>query len=177
MQRSWNPRAWAGFILCLAALVSYPTFFVRYPITRDFPWVTLLLLAAALYLVVSGVLQAFRQPEVYRGKIFASILGVLSVALVGFFLVGIFALTKRLPASHGAPQVGQRAPDFTLPDSQGGKVTLSQVLQSSFAADGAAASAADGTMSGATAGTMSGGAGAGSGKTAAVVLIFYRGYW
>jgi hypothetical protein len=157
MNRSWNPRTWSGFVLCLAALVSYPTFFVRYPITRDFPWATLLLMALALYLVASGVLRAFRRPDAYRGKIFGSILGVLSVALVGLFLFGIFHLTRMLPASHGAPQVGQLAPDFTLPDSQGENVTLSHLLQSSFTADGSA--------------------GAAAGKTAAVVLIFYRGYW
>lgn len=157
MKRSWNPRTWLGFVLCLAALVSYPIFFARYPITRDFPWATLLLMALALYLVASGALRAFRRPDAYRGKIFGSILGVLSVAIVGLFLFGIFHLTRMLPASHGAPQVGQLAPDFTLPDSQGENVTLSNLLQSPFPTDGAA--------------------GAASGKTAAVVLIFYRGYW
>ncbi|MGB2668698.1 MAG: hypothetical protein WAK48_32235, partial [Candidatus Acidiferrum sp.] len=106
MKRSWNPRPWAGFALCVAAFVSYPTFFARYAITRDFPWLTLLLMALGLFLVASGVLRAFRQPDAYRGKIFGSVLGVFSVALVGLFLFGIFHLTRQLPASHGAPQVG-----------------------------------------------------------------------
>jgi hypothetical protein len=159
MKRSWNPRTWAGFALCLAALVSYPTFFARYAITRDFPWITLLLMALGLFLVASGVLRAFRQPDAYRGKIFGSILGVLSLALVGLFLFGIFHLTRQLPASHGAPQVGQLAPDFTLPDSQGNNVTLSNLLNSPFTTD-----------------TQPAG-GATPAKTAAVILIFYRGYW
>ena len=154
MKRSWNLRIWAGFILCLAALISYPTFFVRYPITRDFPWVNLLLVVVSLFLLVTGILRAFRRPDAYRGKIFGSILGVLSVFLVGFFLYGIFVLTKNLPASLGAPHVGQLAPDFTLPDSTGNNVTLSNLLQSPFPAAAAA-----------------------SAKTSAVVLIFYRGYW
>jgi len=159
MKRSWNPRIWAGFILCLAALISYPTFFVRFPITRDFPWVNLLLIAFALFLLVTGVLHAFRHPDAYRGKIFGSILGVLSVFLVGFFLYGIFVLTKNIPASHGAPQIGQLAPDFTLPDSTGNSVTLSSLLQSPFSA------------------SLQPAAGTASAKTAAVVLVFYRGYW
>ena len=159
MKRSWNPRIWGGFVLCLAALVSYPTFFVRFPITRDFPWVNLLLIVAALFLLVTGILRAFRRPDAYRGRIFGSILGVLSVFLVGFFLYGMFILTKNLPASHGSPQVGQLAPDFTLPDSTGSNVTLSNLLQSPFPAD------LQPTASAATT------------KTAAVVLVFYRGYW
>ena len=159
MKRSWNPRIWAGFVLCLAALISYPTLFARYPITRDFPWVNLLLIAVALFLLVSGILRAFRRPEAYRGKIFGSILGVLSVFLVGFFLYGILVLTKITPASHGSPQVGQLAPDFTLPDSTGNNVSLSNLLQSSFPTGVQPAAGVD------------------SAKTAAVVLVFYRGYW
>src|SRR5271156_1906336 len=100
MKRSWNLRPWMGFVLCLAAMVSYPTVFARYPITRDFPWATLLLLVLAVILVASGVARAFRRPDAYRGKISGSILGVLTVLLVGFFLVEIFFVTRRIPASH-----------------------------------------------------------------------------
>jgi hypothetical protein len=116
-------------------------------------------MALGLYLVGSGMARAFRRPDVYRGKIFGSVLGVLSVAIVGLFLFGIFHLTRMLPASQGAPQVGQVAPDFTLPDSQGNDVTLSKLLDSPFPAAGVAV------------------AGAAPAKTAAVILIFYRGYW
>jgi len=159
VKRSWNPRTWAGLVVCIAAFISYPTFFVRFPITRDYPWATLVLMVLGLYLVGGGIARAFRRPEVYRGKVFGSILGVLSVAIVGLFLFGIFHLTRMLPASHGAPQVGQVAPDFTLPDSQGNDVTLSKLLDSPFTAAGSA------------------GAGAAPAKTTAVILIFYRGYW
>jgi hypothetical protein len=159
MRRSWNPRIWIGFALSLAAVVSYPTVFARYPITRDFPWANLLLIALAVFLIASGVSRAFRRPDAYRGKISGSILGLLTVLLVGFFLVEIFYVSRRLPASHGAPQVGQTAPDFTLPDSEGNDATLSSLLNSVFSTDDHLA------------------AGAASGKTAAVVLIFYRGYW
>lgn len=159
MKRSWNPRIWIGFVLSLAAVLSYPLFFARYPITRDFPWANLLLMALAVFLVATGVVRAFRRPDAYRGKISGSILAVLTVLVLAFFLADLFYFTRLIPASHGAPQVGQTAPDFTLPDSKGDSVTLSSLLASPFAADGRP-----------TAGTA-------PAKTAAAVLIFYRGYW
>ncbi|HXX18657.1 MAG TPA: hypothetical protein VEJ46_04585 [Candidatus Acidoferrum sp.] len=159
MKRSWNPRLWWGFVLALAAIVSYPLFFARYPITRDFPWVTLLLLAIAFFLLATGIARAFQRPDAYRGKVAGSILGVLTVSLVGFFLTEIFYVARQIPASHGAPKVGELAPDFTLPDSQDNAVTLSVLLNSPFAPNGLAAPAAA------------------SGKTAGAILIFYRGYW
>jgi hypothetical protein len=152
MKRSWNPIMWTGFGLVLVAMASYPFVFARYPITRDFPWATLLLIAVAFILLATGVTRAFRQPNAYRGKITGSILTGLAVLLVGFFLTGIFYLTRQVPASHGAPKVGEIAPDFTLPDSTGQSVTLTSLLNSPFAGDATS-------------------------KTAAVALIFYRGYW
>jgi hypothetical protein len=71
---------------------------------------------------------------------------------------------RDLPASSGAPQVGQKAPDFTLSDSNGNTVSLGQLLGS-----GAAATGTPGEASGATT--------VGSPAPKAVLLIFYRGYW
>jgi hypothetical protein len=159
MKRSWNPRLWWGFGLALVAMVSYPFVFARYPITRDFPWATLLLIGLAIFLLATGLTRAFRRPDAYRGKITGSILAGLTVLLAGFFLVEIFYVSKQVPASQGAPKVGETAPDFTLPDSKGNTVTLSALLNSPFAKNG--------SPSPETA----------SGKTAAVALIFYRGYW
>ena len=159
MKRSWNPMLWAGFFLVLVALISYPLFFIRFPVTRDFPWVNLLLIAVAVSLLAAGLSRAFRRPEAYRGKISGSILAVLTLLLVGFFLVGLFYITRQIPASHGAPQTGQVAPDFTLPDSMRNAVTLSNLLNSPFVANDPSV------------------AGGGSDHTAAAALIFYRGYW
>ena len=53
-----------------------------------------------------------------------------------------------LPPSRNAPAVGEKAPDFTLPDSDGSPVTLSRL----YAAEGSAAESR-------------------------VLLVFYRGYW
>lgn len=160
-KRNWNPGLWIGFALAVIGFVSYPLFFARFPITRDFPWANLALMALALFLVGAGIVRAFRQPDLYRGKISGSILGVLTILLVGAFLADIFYATKLIPASHGAPKVGEMAPDFTLPDSQGNPVTLSSLLNSPFAPNGSSSPAA----------------GMESAKTAGSVLIFYRGYW
>lgn len=158
MKRNWNPGLWVGFVLVLFGVASYPLFFARFPITRDFPWVNLLILAFALLLIAVGVARAFSEPDQYRGKISGSILAVLAVLVTGFFCYSVFVLTRQLPVSHGAP-VGELAPDFTLPDSKGETVTLSSVLSSPFTPEGSRATAS------------------GSAKPAGTVLIFYRGYW
>ncbi len=158
MKRSWNWTAWAGLPIVLLGVLSYPLFFVRFPALRDFPSASLALIAVGLIVTGVGLTRAFRQPDLYRGKIFGSLFGVAALAAATFFCYGVFVGSKHmLPDSSGAPKVGQAAPDFTLPDSKNNPVNLTQVLNSPFAPSGTT--------------TVS------AGKTAAVVLIFYRGYW
>ena len=73
-----------------------------------------------------------------------------ATTLLAFFGFGILYLPHQLPPSTGAPQAGQKAPDFTLPDQDGRQVTLSTLLESG-------SSAGD--------------------RVNGVLLIFYRGYW
>jgi hypothetical protein len=152
MNRRWNFLLYAGFLLALIAFASY-FYLLRFPITRDFPWVNLLLFAGALILLATGLARAYRRPGRYRGKVAGPILAALSTGVLGVFLFLNFSFTKHLPASRGAPQVGQKAPDFTLPDANGNPVTLSKLW-------GGAENAA-----------------AGSAKSRWVLLVFYRGYW
>ncbi len=56
--------------------------------------------------------------------------------------------SRVLPPSEGAPQVGEIAPDFTLPDVHGNSVTLSEFIANRE-----------------------------DNKPGWVLLIFYRGYW
>lgn len=148
MNRSRNLLPLAGFLLCAAAFVSYPLFFSRFPVTRDVPWATWLLLGLGVAMAGVGLARAYRNPERYRGKIAGPVFGVLSLAVVGVFVV-FLGMTKQLPTSEGAPKVGQRSPDFTLPDTQGRSVRLYDLLAQPAA-----------------------------GRSGSwVLLIFYRGYW
>jgi hypothetical protein len=108
-----------------------------------------LLFALGLGLVGVGTVRAFRQPERYRGRIMGPVFGVLSLTVLGFFVFMTMVMARQLPSAADAPKVGEKAPDFTLPDSQGKPVRLSSLLAE---------------PSGGAPGTW-------------VVLIFYRGYW
>src|SRR5438552_12506237 len=123
--RRFNWPIWVGFLVSLFGAASYLFIFVRWPITRDFPWVNLLLFAIAAVLVFIGLRRAFasqkgQDPDREGGgrfhsrasKIFSSIGALLTVSIIGFFLFGFFVASTWLPASHGAPQVGRTAPDF-----------------------------------------------------------------
>ena len=122
--RRWNWPLWVGLLLSIVALVSYPTIFIRWPVTRDFPWVNLLLFLVAMVLLVMGVVRAPR-------KTLATIVAVLGAGLFAFSLFGVLVLGKQVPASLGAPKIGQKASDFTLLDSNRRSVSLSQLLASS----------------------------------------------
>jgi len=133
----------------LAGLLSY-AFFARFPTTRDFPWANLLLFCAGGVLLGRGLLRAFRKPELYRGKIFGSVLAGLGLLVFSFFAYGVFYIVRQLPPAAAAPRVGEKVPEFTLPDKNGKLVALTDLLSSP--PEGA---------------TSANGA----------VLIFYRGHW
>ena len=134
MKRSWNLFVWAGFGITVLAILSYFLFFYRYPVTRDVPWVTYLLFAAAVGLLISGVKRAFDQPQRYRGKISGPVLSTVSITLIGLFCYMVLVLTKELPSAAGALHAGQQAPDFTLADASGKSVALADILKKNRAA-------------------------------------------
>lgn len=130
MPRQRNFLPLAGFLVCVLALVSYPLFFARFPVTRDIPWASWLLFALGLTLLGAGLVRAFRRPESYRGRVAAPILAVLGLAVLGMFLFYTVSLSRQLPASTDAPRVGEKAADFTLPDAHGRPVRLYDLLGS-----------------------------------------------
>jgi hypothetical protein len=132
MKRKWNWPIWVGFIITVGGLFSYE-FFAQFPVTRDFPWANLLLFAAGGIFLVLGLVRAFGKPQLYRGKIFGSILAILGVVVFGFFSYLIFYQLRQLPSSTGAPRVGEKAPEFTLPDQNDKAVALADLVSGSKA--------------------------------------------
>ncbi|PYJ44372.1 MAG: hypothetical protein DME86_00595 [Verrucomicrobia bacterium] len=130
MKRRWNWPLWTGFLLALAGLFSYAVF-AQFPITRDFPWANLLLFASGGILLVLGLGRAFGRPQVYRGKMFGPILAVLSLLAFTLFDYGVLYELRQMPASAGAPRVGEKVTEFTLPDQNGKAVALTDLLSSS----------------------------------------------
>ena len=120
-ERRANWPLWTGLIVAVVAVASYPLVFYRYPLTRDVPWVTFLLLAVALGLLVAGVRRAPGR------KIAALIVAAFGVALAVLFTVGL-TIGTRVPTGANIPAVGAQAPNFTLPDSNGKPVALAQLL-------------------------------------------------
>jgi hypothetical protein len=159
MKRSWNPLLWGGFAIAFLAFPAYFICFIRFQSTREFPWPNFLLSALAAFMLGLGLRRAYKRPQEYRGKIAGPILASLSVFLIGYFFVSIYVGARALPSSMNAPQIGQKVPDFTLPDSHGQPVTLSTLLEQPFSSNTWPATAAA------------------VNRTNGAVLIFYRGYW
>jgi len=132
MKRSWNWPIWVGFVVVIAGLFSYG-FFARFPNTRDFPWANLLLLAVGTVLLIAGVFRAFGRPQIYRGKIFGSILTAIALFLFAFFSYEILYVLRQVPPSMAAPHVGEKAPDFILLDQNEKPVGLGDLLSGSRA--------------------------------------------
>jgi hypothetical protein len=145
----FNWLIWSGLLLSMFAFVSYPFVFVNWPITRDFPWANLLLFGIAVALLLMGLRRGFARERPRRSKVAGVIVTSLSLLIFGFFIFSTLIMSRWMPAALGAPQVGQKAPDFSLADTNGKTVTLSELLSTAVKAKPARG----------------------------VLLIFYRGYW
>lgn len=147
--RLFNWPVWAGLLFSVIAFVSYFFVFVRFPVTRDFPWASLLLFGVAAVLLLVGIRRAFAPERRLGSKIAGLVAVTLSVAIFGFFVFSTFIMARWMPAAQGAPQVGQKAPEFSLSDTDGRPVSLSELLSTPI-----------------------------NGKAPkGVLLVFYRGYW
>jgi hypothetical protein len=132
MKRKWNWPIWVGFVVALGGLFSYG-FFVRYPLTRDFPWANLLLFGIGAALLIFGLFRAFGRPQLYRGKIFGPVLAAIGLFFFAFFSYEIFYVVRQVPLSAHAPRLGEQAPHFLLLDQNAMPVDLGDLLSGSKA--------------------------------------------
>ena len=122
MKSRFNWQLWSGFALSVVAFATYFAFFLRFPVTRDFPLPSLILFAIAIVLLVIGLRRAERRRPL------AWIVTILGIAIAAFFCLAVFVATKQLPESKNAPAVGAKAPDFVLLDINRKPVALAQLL-------------------------------------------------
>jgi predicted permease len=120
MSRRFNWPLWSGFVLSVAALLSYFLFFMRFPSTRDAPWATLALFAIAIGLLILGLRRATGR------RILPWIVTVLGIGIAALFCAGV--MMAPLPKSENATAVGAKAPDFVLFDPNRHPVALAQLL-------------------------------------------------
>ena len=140
---------WCGIVVTVLGALSNGLYFLYPPGHAAFPWINLVVPIAGLLIVIVGVWRAFAHPERYGGKWLGAVFAVICLILASgstFF----FLYARDLPKSAGVPRAGQKAPDFTLMDSNGETVSLAQILS---------------------------GSGQRSDPPKAVLLIFYRGFW
>jgi hypothetical protein len=149
-QRRRNSALWWGLILTLLGVAGNSLYFFT-SAPSVFTWLSLLVSATGVVLLLLGLKRAFGQPQVFRGKIAGSILTVTSAIIFGLS-TWLFFHARDVPVSAGAPKVGEKAPDFTLTNTSGQPVSLNQMLSLPFDSSTGA-------------------------RPKAVLLVFYRGYW
>jgi hypothetical protein len=139
---------WMGLLLTLLGVLSNGLPFTGFP-AAPVPWISLLVSLIGFVLVLFGLWQAFGQPTVYQGKFSSALVTGFSLLFLAG-TIGFFWSARHIPPeSAAAPQVGQRVPDFTLPDSTGHPVSRAQLFSDSVL----------------------------NRPPKAVLLFFYRGYW
>ena len=149
--KAWNWRLWVGFIVSLLAPFTY---FSLFETTHFALWISLLLFIVAIWLLIGGLSRAYAAPESYRGRMAGTILTTLSVLVMALFGFALYEMKRAYAVAQNAPQVGQKAPEFALIDSNSRPVNLRELL----AAPLPGASGVPWTPRG-------------------VLIVFYRGYW
>ncbi len=117
-----NHALWLGPLVAVFGFLSYYTIFFWWPITRDFPWVNLILLAIGVTLSITGLRRAWP-----RGgwRALAGAVGTLvSVTVSGALVFYVFSLSYGLPDEALALGVGEAIPVVSLSDDTGIPVQL-----------------------------------------------------
>lgn len=138
---------WIGFLIAILGFAS--NFLYWLSISQSvIPWINVAVPLIGLVVLLVGLLRFWPGANLWR-KALGVFLGLLSAAALAIS-VWAFVDARNIPGAAGAPQVGQKVPDFTLPDSTGQSVSLAQLLSD--------------PMTNST-------------RPKVVLLVFYRGYW
>lgn len=147
-----NSYLWLGLAIAFAATLCNVVLFLNPPAQSLIPWLSLVLGVVALVFIAVGVRDNFRRSRTTAGRVLGVFVALLSVLLSAGAIL-IFFHARAVPPSTGAPQIGQKAPDFTLPNTNNQPVSLKQLFAPGPVEDASVPA------------------------TRAVLLVFYRGYW
>lgn len=124
-------RWWAPVVSATAALafglVPYAmlTYSAKMPVgLRDNPWPLEVMAVAATVAAIVFTIRAYRQKRV---RIVATVSSLLATLSTGLFLLLVHVGSYELPTAPKELAVGIAAPDFTLPDAQGGSFSLASM--------------------------------------------------
>lgn len=122
-----NHLIWLGPLVTVIGAISYFTFFARFPLLRDFPWVNLPLVL--LGVVASGwaLARAFGAGRGLLGKVLAPLGLLVSLALAALFTFYVFSLSYQLPGPTELAAKLEQAPDFRLTDQHGTSIRLADL--------------------------------------------------
>jgi len=148
VERRCNAPLWWGFALALPSMLCNAVLFLSPPGQGVLPWLSIVLAVLALVFVVRGLKQIFQAANSPSRKVRSSILVLMSLLLIGVSALASFK-SRAMPGSAEAPQVGQKAPEFTLMDTHDQPVSLAELFSSTT----------------------------NDPPPKAVLLVFYRGYW
>ena len=125
-QRRWFRHGlWAGPLLVFGGAVSYFLVFVNVPALRDVPWVNVPLVGVGLAWALAAAWPWMRcGPGVVRrlagcGAMFFSLM------VAGMFCWYVFLFSYTVPAATQKALTMESAPEFSLPDTEGRHVRLS----------------------------------------------------
>ena len=118
---SGNRLFWSGFALALLSFLSYFGYTLSLPGSAGFTWVHELLVVAGASLALVGW---WRLPPRKITRIGTGMAVTVAALLLGY----VHIYSSMLPSTEGVIQVGQQAPDFSLPGPDGQKVGLQAYL-------------------------------------------------
>ena len=129
--RGARPRfrllSYGGLLVAFFGVISYFSFFFRFPALRDFPWINLPLVLVGLGLGLCGLKRAWGPGATRGSRLLSSLAIVLTVFFSGSFALYVFWMSYQLPDSSRALAVGERAPMFELPAADGSPIDTEEL--------------------------------------------------